>query len=89
MTNCPKCGASPVTGATSATHECGSTMLGVSQIQSDECRISELEQEVKEATFKGYLDGIRQYAWWKDGVQYVGTCGTTLQEALKEKDNES
>ena len=86
MTNCPKCGASLTMSMayTSATHECGSIMFGVSQIQSDKCRISELEQEVKEATFKGYLDGIRQYAWWKDGVQYVGTCGTTLKEALKE-----
>jgi hypothetical protein len=33
-----------------------------------------------------YHDGVRTglaaYAWWKDGVQYVGTCGTTLKDAL-------
>ena len=26
--------------------------------------------------------GIFLYAWWKDGTQYVGTCGTTLEKAL-------
>lgn len=31
----------------------------------------------------GVEEGIRRYAWWKDGVQYVGTCGTTLKDALK------
>ena len=31
----------------------------------------------------GYRDALRDYAWWRDGVQYVG-CGTrTLAEALK------
>lgn len=29
-------------------------------------------------------EGIRRYAWWKDGVQYVGTCGTTLEAALRD-----
>lgn len=24
------------------------------------------------------------YAWWKDGVEYVGTTGKTLKEAQKE-----
>ena len=33
---------------------------------------------------KGYEDGLSAYAWWKDGIQYVGTCGTTLKQALKE-----
>ena len=32
---------------------------------------------------KGVEDGLRAYAWWKDGVQYVGTCGTTLDEAIE------
>lgn len=30
----------------------------------------------------GYIDGLTAYAWWKDGVQYVGTSGTTLTEAI-------
>ncbi len=41
-------------------------------------------QSGKEQGYKeGYEAGLKTYAWWKDGVQYVGTCGTTLKEALK------
>lgn len=32
---------------------------------------------------RGYVDGLRTYAWWKDGVQHVGTCGTTLEVAIE------
>ena len=35
---------------------------------------------------QGIRAGIRLWAWWKDGVQYVGTCGTPLDEALKRVD---
>lgn len=34
----------------------------------------------------GVKEGIRLYAWWKDGIQYVGTTGRTLKEALEEID---
>lgn len=37
---------------------------------------------------QGLKDGITRFAWWKDGTQYVGTCGNTLKNALKEIDNE-
>lgn len=33
---------------------------------------------------EGYIAGLRAYAWWKDGLQYVGSCGTTLKEAIAE-----
>ncbi len=33
---------------------------------------------------KGFEDGIRCFAWWKDGVEYVGTTGKTLKLALAE-----
>jgi len=36
--------------------------------------------------FDGVREGLRMYAWWKDGVQYVGTTGRTLKEALVEVD---
>lgn len=36
---------------------------------------------------KGFEDGIRCFAWWKDGVQMVGTCGTTLERALAGVEN--
>ena len=32
---------------------------------------------------EGFIDGLREFAWWKDGQQYVGTCGTTLADAIK------
>lgn len=31
----------------------------------------------------GKIEGVRLYAWWKDGVQYVGHCGTTLAQAIE------
>jgi hypothetical protein len=40
------------------------------------------------ARSKDFIDGMKEgitlYAWWKDGVQYVGTTGTTLKDALEE-----
>lgn len=33
---------------------------------------------------RGYRAGLAAYAWWKDGVQYVGTTGTTLRQAQDE-----
>jgi len=34
--------------------------------------------------FNGIVEGVRLYAWWKDGEQYVGTCGKTLKEAISD-----
>ena len=37
------------------------------------------------AAFKaGLIAGVRRFAWWKDGEQHVGTCGTSLKKALAE-----
>ncbi len=36
------------------------------------------------AYFQGKRDGLELYAHWRDGVQYVGTTGCTLQQALNE-----
>ncbi len=33
---------------------------------------------------EGFIAGLQEYAWWKDGVQQVGTCGTTLKEAIEQ-----
>jgi len=38
---------------------------------------------LQEAYVRGLEDGIRAYAWMKDGVSYVGTTGRTLAEALE------
>ena len=37
----------------------------------------------------GYDAGLRAFAWWKDGVQYVGTSGTTLTEAIKKGERDA
>ncbi len=36
------------------------------------------------AYYEGMRDGIHRYAHWRDGVQYVGTTGRTLKEALED-----
>lgn len=38
--------------------------------------------------YNGMREGVREYAHWRDGEQYVGTCGTTLAQALKRIDLE-
>lgn len=46
-------------------------------------------KETKEWYKKGLIDGIRKYAWLRDGVQYVGTTGKTLKEAIEEIQNDN
>jgi len=41
-----------------------------------------VESEKRRLYSLGYEAGIREFAWWKDGIQYVGSCGTTLEKAL-------
>jgi hypothetical protein len=43
-------------------------------------------KELIYAHYDGLREGVRMYAWWKDGVQYVGTTGRTLREALVDID---
>jgi len=31
--------------------------------------------------YNGILEGLYRYAWWRDGVQYVGSCGERLSHA--------
>jgi hypothetical protein len=47
-----------------------------------------MSEALQMAWLKGYIDGLRAFAHWKDGVQYVGTCGTTLKEAIEEAKRE-
>jgi len=32
---------------------------------------------------RGWIEGLTAYAWWKDGTEYVGTCGTTKTQAIQ------
>jgi hypothetical protein len=41
-----------------------------------------MQLRMTQAYHEGLRDGIHQYAHWRDGVQYVGTTGRTLQQAL-------
>ena len=34
------------------------------------------------AYHEGLRDGVHMYAYWRDGVQYVGTTGRTLKDSL-------
>lgn len=36
----------------------------------------------------GVQEGVTRYAHWENGEQYVGTCGTSLREALDQIDAE-
>ena len=44
-----------------------------------------MENQFKKSYDKGFIDGLKAFAYWKDGKQYVGTCGTTLEEAIKNR----
>ena len=38
--------------------------------------------------YDGLADGIIRYAHWREGVQYVGTTGKSLHEALLQVEHE-
>ena len=46
------------------------------------------KKALTKAYYNGIREGIEQFAHWKDGEQFVGTCGTTLKTALKRIDEE-
>jgi hypothetical protein len=47
-----------------------------------------MSEVLQKVWLEGYIAGIKSYAWWKDGVQYVGTCGRTLAEAIAEAEKD-
>ena len=42
-----------------------------------------MSKVLQRAWLNGFIAGLAEYAWWKDGTQYVGSCGTTLTEAIE------
>ncbi len=40
------------------------------------------EEEAIILRLQGFIAALKLYGWCKDGVAYVGTCGTTLGEAI-------
>jgi len=46
------------------------------------------EYNLKIAYKNGIVDGIKRYAWWEYGTQYVGTYKKTLEQAIQEIEKE-
>lgn len=44
--------------------------------------ITEQERAALTERERGFIDGLWSYSWWKDGVVYVGTTGTTYAQAV-------
>lgn len=44
-------------------------------------RFTEKRDILADGLRDAYIAGIRAYAWWQDGVEMVGTCGTTFKDA--------
>ena len=42
-----------------------------------------IKEVVRDAHLIGVIDGLIAFAWSKDGVEYVGSCGTTLKDAIE------
>ncbi len=43
------------------------------------------EQKLRKMYDEGFKDGLRAYAWWKDGVQRVGSTVYTLDQAIEDR----
>ena len=45
-----------------------------------------IDKVILEAQAEAFDEGVRcgmtQYAWWKNGEEFVGTCGRTLKQAI-------
>lgn len=46
------------------------------------------EYDLKMVYKNGIIDGIKRYAWWESGMQYVGTYKKTLEQAIQEVEKE-
>lgn len=42
-----------------------------------------VEAGIQKAFKEGMIAGVRRFAWWRNGIQYVGACGTTLKKAIE------
>ena len=45
---------------------------------------AESDEATREKLLRAYGYGLRNFAWWQDGVEMVGTCGVTLKEAIED-----
>jgi hypothetical protein len=49
--------------------------------RSDE--LAAIIHESEDTYAKGYEEGLRAFAWMRDGTLYVGTTDTTFEQALE------
>ena len=56
-------------------------LIAITQLLAE---VKELKEQRDEIYRKGWKDGVTLFAWWAEGEQQVGTCGTTLKKALTE-----
>lgn len=62
------------------------TRLWMGENKTEMTETTKLLRIQAERSYKaGQREALTMYAWWQDGTQYVGTTGTTLNEALKER----
>lgn len=47
--------------------------------------VAEVER-LKSSYHRGFIDALVCFAYWKDGVQYVGNCGQTLKGVIETLD---
>lgn len=40
--------------------------------------------ELNKTYLDGVIAGMTRFAWWRDGQEMVGTCGTTLKQATED-----
>ena len=60
----------------------------VERLETENLLLKMADVDHAQARAEGMKEGMRAYAWWKEGVEYVGTSGTTLKAALAAaKDN--
>lgn len=65
--------------------DCGRRLLNIKNGLCFECTAKRNGGLTHDRTYEqGVIDGMTRYAWWKDGVQYVGTAGMTLAEAIEQ-----
>lgn len=46
------------------------------------------ERDAFNCYYDGMEAGLERFAWWQNGVQYVGTTGKTLEQAYRELEQE-
>lgn len=51
---------------------------------SEALAIVVIQQAIDDAEKRGTIAGMRRFAWWSDGVEHVGTSGTTLKQAIQD-----